>query len=230
MKQQGILVLMAVALWGIGTGGWADPSYQGATGLFFAPTADVTPKEGYSVGLFADPGSVGYRNWYTLTYGIHESLEVGLLKWNWDIGDGEATALGAKFKVLSREAGDLQIAAGINNLTEERGGWVRIGGSNQTQVYVVGSRALATSQWTRQQGIPAVRGHFGIIGGTPKSNFFLGLEVPVAQGFTIIAENYNEQSNVGARIYFNSRLSAHIAFIDLSDPDTIVGVAFSEGF
>jgi hypothetical protein len=228
MKQHGILALTVVVLGGIG--GWADPSYQGATGLFFAPTAEVTSLQGYSLGLFGDPGSLGHRNWYTFTYGIQEGLEVGLLKWNWDVGEGEATALGAKLEVLSRQNGALQIAAGINNITEEKGGWVHIGGSNQTQVYVVGSRALATSRWARRKGIPAVKGHFGIIGGTPESNFFLGLEVPVVQGFTLIAENYNEQSNVGARIHFNARLSAHLAFINLADPDTIIGVAFSEGF
>jgi len=175
----------------------AEPSMRGYSGLLMVPTTDTLSDGGYNVAISSSEVSDWDDRAYIANFGLRDGLEAGVWWWHPDAGSNE-TLLNIKYRFESGTLGRASLALGVSDVTDEI----------DTAVYFVASKDVGQPIGTTIDGKPISRLTLhGGIGGGWIDDFFFGLEARLGDRLTLIAEHFNDDLSVGARL----RLWRHVA-------------------
>jgi len=194
----------------------ASPSWQGYSGLFLMPTADVLGPNKFGVNVAVRDKDDLTANWYSGSFGLRNGLEIGVTKVQPNPPIAEDTVVHAKYQILPAEGRRPAVAVGVFDITDE---------INST-VYVVASKEVS-----KQLGKRAAlfRVHAGV-GGGQIDQFMFGGEAVLGeyQYVHLLAEHINDQVNMGARFAIPGGIKLDAVFLDL---DTLgLGATYCSDF
>jgi len=205
-----------LALLGILTISWCLPSFNGYSGLFYVPTAEVLPANSWSVGAFSVDLDEVFPDRYCFSYGLPGGMELNVIKYVPD-DEEEETLLSGKYQIFPETKDKPALAVGVFDVTEER----------ETTVYLVASRTLSDSFEVRKRRVFETIGHIGV-GGGRLEGIFAGVEFVLAPSFRVIGEYDTDDFNIGIKILANDKLAITGAVLDLDRLG--VGISFKEDF
>lgn len=188
------LFLTCVLLGFLATG-WSHPSFNGYTGLFYTPTAEVLPPNSWSAGAFSVDLDTVFPDRYCFSYGFPGNLELNVVKYVPDKGEKE-TVISGKYQIFPETVGRAALAVGVSDITKEI----------QTTVYIVASRTLGGPFELKKHRIFETIGHIGIAGGGLEG-IFAGIEFVLGPSFRVIGEYDTKDFNLGARILINDQVA-----------------------
>jgi len=176
----------------------AAPSFDGPTGLFTVPTAEVVGTGDFSFGVsFIDVGDgiiTGIAN-----YGAAKRLEAGIAFIDRGEGDNN-TLVNAKYLLLGASPVTPAIAVGVKNLAAA--------GDTDAEFYAVATQSIPLAKLTLTAGL-AVNGS--------DSRLIAGATVPVFPRIQAVAEQ-NDNINLGLRFQAPLiPLNIDLAVFDLLD-------------
>ncbi len=175
----------------------AEPSMRGYSGLLMVPTTDTLGRGDYNVGISSSELSKWNDRAYTANFGLQDGLEAGVWWWHPEHSSNE-TLLNIKYQFEPGAPSQASLALGVSDVTNEI----------DTAVYFVASKDVGSPIGTTIDGKPISRLTLhGGIGGGWIDDFFFGLEARLGNRLTLIAEHFNNDVNLGARL----RLWRHIA-------------------
>ncbi len=203
-------------LLGVVVSGWCHPSFNGYTGLFYIPTADVLSADSWSAGVFSVDLDAVFPDRYCFGYGFPGSIEVNVVKYVPDKGEKE-TVISGKYQIFPETPGKAALAVGIFDITKEM----------QTTVYVVASRTLGGPFEVKKRRVFETIGHIGI-GGGGLEGIFAGIEFVLGPSFRVMGEYDTSDFNIGARILINNQVSLTGAVFDFDKLG--VGISFRKAF
>ncbi len=175
----------------------AEPSMMGYSGLLMVPTTDTVNDGGYNVAISSSELSGWDDRAYLANFGLQDGLEAGIWWWHPEHGNKE-TLLNIKYRFESGTPGRASLALGVSDVTDEI----------DTAVYFVASKDVGQPIGTTIDGKPISRLTLhGGIGGGWIDDFFFGLEARLGDRLTLIAEHFNDDLSIGARL----RLWRHVA-------------------
>ena len=175
----------------------AEPSMMGYSGLLMVPTTDTVKDGGYNVAISSSELSDWDDRAYIANFGLRNGLEAGIWWWH-PGGGGNETVLNVKYQFESGAPGRPSLAVGVSDITDEI----------DTALYLVASKDIGHSvrATVDRKPVSLLTLHGGI-GGGGIDDFFFGLEARLADRLTLIAEHFNDDLSVGARL----RLWRHVA-------------------
>jgi hypothetical protein len=208
----GVAVLLTVTL---GASAWASPSLLGPTGLLRVPNADVLGMPQFAVGVTGVAADEeGDRTILYGTVGLLPNLELGVARY--DIEGAEAeTTLNGKLRVLGPLPGEVTLAVGMDDITDQL----------ERSVYVVASHTLGAGVITRLGQVTSPQVHVGV-GGGRLDGLFAGLSTTVARRVALMAEYDGDDVSLGARLPVAPRLEGTVAALDGLE-EVALGLSFS---
>ena len=195
--------IAAVLLACAASGAWAGPSLIGPSGLVTVPTAEVLGMTEWTVGgtafLVSDgpDANVVYAN-----VGLLPRLELGFARADVEGSEAE-TMLNGKVAVLGPLPGQVSVAAGVEDITDQV----------DRSAYVVLSHTLGAGLLMRRGKVTSPQAHVGG-GGGRFDGLFAGLSVTLDGRVALMAEYDGEDVNVGARWPLVANLEATAAALD----------------
>lgn len=180
----------------------AHPSFNGYTGLFYVPTAEVLAPDTWSAGAFSVDLDAVFPDRYCFSYGFPGNVEVNVVKYVPDKGEKE-TVISGKYQIFPETKGRAALAMGVFDITKE----------TQTTVYIVASRTLGGPFEVRERRVFETIGHIGI-GGGGLEGIFAGVEFVLGPSFRVIGEYDTKDFNIGARILINDQVAITGAIFD----------------
>ncbi|MDD3926285.1 MAG: hypothetical protein PHT33_06480 [bacterium] len=176
----------------------AAPSFDGPTGLFTVPTAEVVGTGDFSFGLnYTDTGDgviTGVAN-----YGAANRLEAGIAFIDPKNGDN-TTRVNAKYLLLGASPVTPAIAAGVKNLVAA--------GDTDAEFYAVATQAIPLARATLTAGLTFAGSD---------SRLIAGVAFPVFPFFQAVVEQ-NDNINLGLRFQAPLiPLNIDVAVFDLLD-------------
>ena len=185
----------------------AEPSMMGYSGLLMVPTTDTVNDGGYNVAISSSELSDWDDRAYIANFGLQNGLEAGVWWWHPEYGSKE-TLLNIKYRFDSGTPGRASLALGVSDVT----------GEIDTAVYFVASKDVGSSIGTTIDGKPISRLTLhGGIGGGWINDFFFGLEARVGDRLTLIAEHFNDDISVGARLRLWRHVAVDAGYINTKD-------------
>ncbi len=184
----------------------AEPSMMGYSGLLMVPTTETVNDGGYNVAISSSELSDWDDRAYIANFGLQDGLEAGVWWWH-PAGGGllptsssisrNETLLNIKYRFNSGTPGRASLALGVSDVTDEV----------DTAVYFVASKDVGQPIGTTIDGksISRLTLHGGIGGGWI-NDFFFGVEARLGDRLALIAEHFNDDISVGARL----RLWRHV--------------------
>ena len=211
------LIAVAVTLLVSGAVVSAEPSMMGYSGLLMVPTTDTLNDGGYNVAISSSELSGWDDRAYIANFGLQDGLEVGVWWWH-PAGGGlvpassfisrKETLLNVKYQFDSGTPGRASLAIGVSDVTDEI----------DTAVYFVASKDVGRPIRTTIDGKPISRLTLhGGIGGGWIDDFFFGLEARLGDRLTLIAEHFNDDISVGARLRLWRHFTVDAGYINTED-------------
>ncbi len=196
----------------------AEPSMRGYSGLMMIPTADALSNGAYNVAVSSTEVSDWNDRAYIANFGLQDGLEAGVWWWHPAGGSGvvpssllvtdNETLLNIKYQFQGAMPGRASLAVGVSDVTDEI----------DTAVYFVVSKDVGQPIGTTIDGKPISRLTLhGGIGGGWIDDFFFGLEARLADRLTLMAEHFNDQLSVGARLRLWRQFAVDAGYIDTKD-------------
>jgi len=185
----------------------AEPSMRGYSGLLMVPTTDTLSDWGYNVAISSSEVSDWDDRAYIANFGLQDGLEAGVWWWHPEHGSNE-TLLNIKYRFEAGMPGRASLALGVSDVTDEV----------DTAVYFVASKDVGQPIGTTIDGksISRLTLHGGIGGGWI-DDFFFGLEARLGDRLTLIAEHFNDDLSVGARLRLWRHFAVDAGYIDTKD-------------
>jgi len=185
----------------------AEPSMRGYSGLLMVPTTDTLSDGGYNVAISSSEVSDWDDRAYIANFGLQDGLEAGVWWWHPEHGSNE-TLLNIKYRFEAGMPGRASLALGVSDVTDEV----------DTAVYFVASKDVGQPIGTTIDGksISRLTLHGGIGGGWI-DDFFFGLEARLGDRLTLIAEHFNDDLSVGARLRLWRHFAVDAGYIDTKD-------------
>jgi len=196
----------------------AEPSMRGYSGLLMVPTTDTLGDGDYNVAISSSELSDWDDRAYIANFGLQDGLEAGIWWWHPAGGSGvvpsklrvigNETLLNVKYRFESGTPGRASLALGVSDVTDEI----------NTAVYFVASKDVGQPIGTTIDGKPIGRLTLhGGIGGGWIDDFFFGLEARLGDRLTLIAEHFNDDLSVGARLRLWRHFAVDAGYIDTKD-------------
>ncbi|MGC8843882.1 MAG: hypothetical protein ACP5QS_08070 [bacterium] len=209
MKKYSFLLLVIV----VGVA-FAHPSFNGYTGLFYTPTAEVLAPNSWSAGAYSVELDEVFPDRYCFSFGFPGNMELNLLKLAPDSGEKE-TIISGKYQIFPESKGQAALSVGAIDITKE----------TETTVYLVASRTLTGAFEVKKRRIFETIGHIGIAGGG-MDGIFAGIEFVLAPSLRLIGEYDTRHFNIGGRIIINDQVAITGAVFDFNKFG--MGVSFSK--
>ncbi len=195
----------------------AEPSMMGYSGLLMVPTTDTLSDGGFNVGISSSEVSDWDDRAYIANFGLQNGLEVGVWWWH-PAGGGllptssslsrRETLLNIKYRFESGTPGRASLALGVSDITDEV----------DTAVYFVASKDVGQPIGTTIDGKPISRLTLhGGIGGGWIDDFFFGVEARLGDRLALIAEHFNNDISVGARLRLWRHVAVDAGYINTKD-------------
>lgn len=213
MRRVNLLLWLFVSILPLG---YSHPSFNGYTGLFYTPTAEILPSNTWAAGAYSVDLDAVFPDRYCFNYGFQGNLEMNIIKYVPDKGEKE-TVLSGKYQIFPETSGRAALAVGVFDITKE----------TQTTVYIVASRTLGGPFEVRKRRIFEMIGHIGIAGGGLEG-IFAGAEFVLGPSFRAIAEYDTKDFNLGARILINDQIALTGAVFDFDRLG--IGISFKKEF
>jgi hypothetical protein len=194
----------------------SHPSFNGYTGLFYTPTAEVLAPNSWSAGAYSVELDETFPDRYCFSYGAGGNLEINLLKLAPENGEKE-TIISGKYQIFPESKGRAAISVGAIDVTKEI----------ETTVYIVASRTLTGTFEVKKRRIFETIGHIGIAGGG-MDGIFSGIEFVLGPSLRVIGEYDTKDFNIGGRIIINDQLAITGAVFDFDKFG--LGVSFTKAF
>lgn len=228
MRMRWLVISAMVALWGVAA--YADPSFLGYTGLFFAPTADTIPARRFNASWWVDTEFVETSSTYSVAYGLIDQAEVSFVRLPGGVAGVTTSLVNLKLRITEPVFGkQVKVAAGLIDIADESKNLTFLGRVNGgTRGYLVASGVLWEPKKKKEQDIQLVRGHLGFAGGRGRNNLFIGLEAQLMEPLTLIGEVFDNDYNVGARLQVTKRISLDGFVVNLREPDVVVGISYNQ--
>jgi hypothetical protein len=195
---------------------FSHPSFNGYTGLFYTPTAEVLAPNSWSAGAYSVELDEVFPDRYCFGYGSTGNLEVNLLKLAPESGEKE-TIISGKYQIFPESKGRAALSVGAIDITKEV----------ETTVYIVASRTLTGAFEVKKKRVFETIGHIGIAGGG-MDGIFAGIEFVLGPFLRIIGEYDTRDFNIGGRIIIEDQLAITGAVFDFDKFG--LGVSFSKAF
>jgi len=195
---------------------FSHPSFNGYTGLFYIPTAEVLAPNSWSAGAYSIDLDEVFPDRYCFSYGSAGNLEVNLLKLAPESGEKE-TIISGKYQIFPESKGRAALSVGAIDITKE----------TETTVYIVASRTLTGAFEVKKRRVFETIGHIGIAGGG-MDGIFAGIEFVLGPSLRVIGEYDTRNFNIGGRIIINDQLAITGAVFDFDKLG--LGVSFSKAF
>ena len=185
----------------------AEPSMMGYSGLLMVPTTDALSDGDYNVAISSSELSGWDDRAYIANFGLQDGLEAGIWWWHPDTGSNE-TLLNIKYQFESGTPGRASLALGVSDVTDEI----------DTAVYFVASKDVGQPIRTTIDGKPISRLTLhGGSGGGWIDDFFFGIEARLGDRLTLIAEHFNDDLSVGARLRLWRHIAVDAGYINTED-------------
>ncbi len=210
----------------------AEPTINGPSGLFIAPTADIAPTDHAWIAInFLDLDTIimpdqsveGGTVWTALlTGGIADNFEVGL-GFNLQEESSNGVLLNAKFLIIDDNPDEWYPAVAMGGMLSQ------FSGENSTTFYAVASKFF----WVSEEGYYGGSCHFGIdlaeINDDWELEYFAAADLSFTEDIVAIAE-WNEDNDMfgdgftyGVRYYFSDTTTGQAGFVD---GDLTIGGAY----
>lgn len=195
---------------------WPHPSFNGYTGLFYTPTAEVLPPDTWAAGVFSVDLDAVFPDRYCFNYGFPSNLELNVVKYIPDSGERE-TVISGKYQIFPETPGRAALSVGVFDITKEL----------QTTVYIVASRTLGGPFEVKKRRVFETIGHIGIAGGEV-GGIFAGVEFVLGPAFRMIGEYDTRDFNLGARILIDDQVALTGAIFDFDRLG--IGISYKKTF
>jgi hypothetical protein len=222
MNRSTVILLAAFLFFMLPVMASAEPTINGPSGLFIAPTADIAPTDHAWISLnFLDLDTIimpdqsveGGTVWTgLLTGGLADNFEVGL-GFNLQEESSNGVLFNAKFLVLEADVEEWYPAVAVGGMLSQ------FSGENNTTFYATASKFF----WVTEEGYYGGSAHFGIDWAEVADNweleFFAAADLSFTEDIMGIVEWHEDNEmfgdgwTYGVRYYFSDTTTGQAGFI-----------------